>query len=165
MARVRANVSLNGTTTSRGPVRLRPGELHLFPEDLYRSLHQARTIGGGIGVDYTLGWKTPIIGQIWMRIRYRIHQEIRIYIDALTTQQSNLNGYLIRVTTHLVESLDDLGLMALKRQQHDQSELIGALQEEVRVLREQVDRLQARLDGSTAQLPNGTPHHATVAEK
>jgi cell shape-determining protein MreC len=78
-----------------------------------------------------------------MRVRQRIHQEIRIYIDALTTQQSNLNGYLIRVATHMVETLDELGLRTMKREQREQAELLAALQDEVRALRREVEQLRA----------------------
>ncbi|HLH72387.1 MAG TPA: hypothetical protein VKX96_03815 [Chloroflexota bacterium] len=144
MARIRATLPAGAAGSSKyGGSRTRPGEERLFPEDLYRSLHQARTIGGGISVDYRLGWRTPILGQIWMRIRQRIHQEIRIYIDALTTQQSNLNGYLIRVATHMVETLDELGLRTMKREQREQAELLAALQDEVRALRREVEQLRA----------------------
>src|SRR5579884_2906040 len=107
MARVRASISSTDVKSGPGaPSGLRTGDGHLFPDDLYRSLHQARTIGGGMSVDYALGWRTPIIGHLWMIVRQRIHQEIRIYVDALTTQQSNLNTHLVRALTHVVETLD-----------------------------------------------------------
>lgn len=154
MARVRATLPSGAGSSKYGTNRARPGEDHLFPEDLYRSLHQARTIGGGISVDYRLGWRTPIVGQIWMRVRQRIHQEIRIYIDALTTQQSNLNGYLIRVTTHMAETLDELGLRAMKREQREQADALAALQEEVRVLREEVAQLRGEKNGAAIARPS-----------
>jgi hypothetical protein len=146
MARIRANNPTTSTTSSALPAsRFRPGEATLFPEEVYRSLHQARTIGGGIAVDYALGWRTPIVGQVWLMVRRRIHQEIRIYIDALTTQQSNLNVHLIRVMTSVVESLDSLGLRALKRQQADQATALADLQAEVRTLRLEVEALRSHL--------------------
>lgn len=158
MARVRG--ALPAGSAKYGAARARPGEEHLFPEDLYRSLHQARTIGGGISVDYRLGWRTPILGQIWMRVRQRIHGEIRIYIDALTTQQSNLNGYLIRVTTHMAETLDELGLRTMKREQREQADLLAALQEEVRTLRQEIEQLRGEKNGSSVASPasNGIRH-------
>ena len=161
MARVRASLPAAAAGSAKyGAARVRPGEEHLFPEDLYRSLHQARTIGGGISVDYRLGWRTPIVGQIWMRVRQRIHQEIRIYIDALTGQQSNLNGYLIRVTTHMAETLDELGLRTMKREQREQADLLAALQEEVQALREEVAQLRGEKNGSVVASPtsNGIAH-------
>lgn len=154
MARVRAATPAStGTATTSAAGRFRPGEAYLFPEDLYRGLHQARTIGGGISVDYALGWRTPVVGQAWMLVRRRIHQEIRIYVDALTAHQSNLNTHLIRALTSVVETLDSLGLVALKRRQSDQEESLAALRSEVRQLQAQLETLQARLDGRSWQGP------------
>jgi hypothetical protein len=135
-----------------------PGEANVFPEDVYRSLHQARTIGGGISVTYDVGWRTPIIGQAWMVVRQRIHQEIRIYVDALTTQQSSLNAHFIRALTGVVEGLDAFGLPVLRRQQQTQAETLEKLQAEVERLRAEVETLRvlieagadARLNGATA---------------
>lgn len=159
MARVRAAIpsSVDRSTTpyDAGASRFRPGSTHLFPEDLYRSLHQARTIGGGISVDYALGWRTPIIGHAWMMVRRRIHQEIRIYIDALTTKQSSLNTYLIRAVTAMVETLEALGLPTVKRRQEEQGEILAALQEEIRTLRSQVAELQTRFEALSASPTNG----------
>jgi|GEM_PF-6830042 len=144
MARVRATLpaKANGSRATAVGSRALPQERNLFPEDVYRSLHQARTIGGGISVNYSLGWRTPIVGQIWMLVRRRIHAEIRIYIDALTQQQSNLNTHVVRVMTHAVDTLDGLGLPSLKRQQAEQAQLIEELRAEVRELRAEVEQLQ-----------------------
>ena len=155
MARVRASLpaKANGSQSPKSGSRALPQERNLFPEDVYRSLHQARTIGGGIGVSYTLGWRTPIVGQIWMVVRRRIHAEIRIYIDALTQQQSNLNTHLVRVLTHAVETLDGLGLPSLKREQQEQAQLIEELTAEVRALRAQVEQLQLGGAAKAAETP------------
>lgn len=145
MARVRAMVpSAKGAAISPTSGRQRVGEAYLFPEDLYRNLHQARTVAGHLAVDYQLGWRTPIIGPVWMRVRQRIHQEIRIYIDALTTHQNGLNTYLIRSLSQIVDSLDSLSLKVLKRQQADQAEVILALQAEIKALRARVEVLEGR---------------------
>ncbi len=151
MARIRASIPSSGRSLT-ALVSPRPlvGNIHLFPEDVYRSLHQARTIGGGISVNYVLGWRTPIIGQAWLIVRRRIHQEIRIYLDALTAQQSNLNTHLLRSLTGVVETLDSLGLRVWRRQQEEHAAAIAALQEEVRALRREVDALQARLTSLNA---------------
>lgn len=147
MARVRATIPASASFSPPGvPARDRSNDGHLFPEDLYRSLHQARTIAGGIWVDYALGWRTPIVGQAWMMVRWRIHQEIRIYVDALTTQQNNVNSHLIRSLTQIVETLDGLGLNAIKRRQQEQEGTIANLRAEIQALRSQVEELQARLE-------------------
>lgn len=157
MARVRSAGSAAGRSTPGTPPGFGADGAHSFPEDLYRSLHQARTIGGGIGVDYALGWRTPIVGQAWMLVRQRIHQEIRIYIDALTAQQSNLNTHLIRALTQVVTTLDGLGVSTLKRQQDEHTESLAALQAEVQTLRARVEELQARLDAESAPRRDGNP--------
>lgn len=145
MARVRASLPSGTGSPISSPGTRRPDEAQLFPEDVYRGLHQARTIGGGMSVDYRVGWRTPIIGHLWMIVRRRVHQEIRIYIDALTTQQSNLNTHVVRTLAHIVEALDGFGLPSLKRQQQAQGDALAALQEEVRALRAQVETLQERI--------------------
>lgn len=148
MARVRAVVpSAKGAPITPSSGRQRAGDAYVFPEDLYRNLHQARTVAGHLAVDYQLGWRTPILGPVWMRVRQRIHQEIRIYIDALTTHQNGLNTYLIRSLSQIVDSLDSLGLKVLKRQQSDQAEVILALQAEVKSLRARVEALEGRKSG------------------
>jgi len=161
MARVRAAVPASARVTPpSAPARARSNDERLFPEDLYRNLHQARTIAGGIWVDYALGWRTPIVGQAWMLVRRRIHQEIRIYVDALTTQQNNVNTHLIRSLTHVVDTLDGLGLDAFKRRQQEQESTISTLRAEVQALRAQVAELQVRLDQALpSPRPNGTSTH------
>lgn len=145
MARIRARLR-GEPSTAPASLEPRPSEAaNLFPDDLYRSLHQARTIGGAFGVSYTLGWRTPIIGHAWMIVRRRIHQEIRIYIDALTAQQSSLNTHLIRVATRLVETLDALGIPAIVTRQEEQAAEIAALREEVRALRAEISALRSQL--------------------
>ena len=58
-------------------------------------------------VDLKLGWKTPVIGHAWLVFRRRLHQEIRIYIDLLTRQQTSFNTSVARGLAILVERLDD----------------------------------------------------------
>ncbi|HEX5417870.1 MAG TPA: hypothetical protein VFZ25_19605 [Chloroflexota bacterium] len=145
MARVRASLPGIGNDQAgpSQPASLYPRETALFPEDLYRSLHQARTLAGGLSIHYTMGFRTPFVGQIWMAIRKRIHAEIRIYIDALTHQQSLLNTHVVRALTQSVETLESFGLPALQRRQQDQARLIEELRAEVRALRERCERLEA----------------------
>jgi polyhydroxyalkanoate synthesis regulator phasin len=129
----------------------------LFPDDVYRCLHQARTLAGGLVVDYALGWRTPILGPVWMRVRQRIHQEIRIYIDALIAQQSHLNTQLIRAVSRITETLDGLGLPALRETQRQQAAEIAALRAEVERLRQRLEALEARDRPGTASGPDNQP--------
>ena len=146
MARVRAQVpSAQGAVASTATARARPGEAYLFPEDVYRNLHQARTIAGSLSVDYRVGLRTPIVGHAWMLVRQRIHQEIRIYVDAMTTHQNTLNTHVLRALTQVVETLDAVGIRALQRRQVEQGETIQALRTEVQELRAQVETLNDRL--------------------
>ncbi len=79
-----------------------PGRRGLDSE-LRRSLQQARALAGSLRVDYQLGWRTPVIGHAWLVVRRRIHQEIRIYIDALTRQQTAFNSTVVQALGRLVE--------------------------------------------------------------
>jgi hypothetical protein len=90
-----------------------------------------------------------------MLVRQRIHQEIRIYIDALTTQQSNLNAHFIRALTGVVDGLDGFGLTLLRRQQQSQAETLENLQGEVERLRAEVERLRALVEATVDGRPNG----------
>lgn len=151
MARVRAMVpSAKGAPVAPTSARPRGNDAYVFPEDLYRNLHQARTVAGGLSVDYKLGWRTPVIGPVWMRVRQRIHQEIRIYIDAMTTHQNGLNTYLLRALNQVVESIDSLGLKGMKRAQTEQADLLAALQAEVQTLRQRVGTLEEQIARSDA---------------
>jgi len=144
MARVRAK--LPGSTQNQGrPSVSRPrvSEDRVFPEETYRSLHQARTIGGALAVDAPLGWRTPVIGPVWMLVRQRIHQEIRIYVDAITSQQTNLNVHLIRVLASVVDTVDGLNLLTYLRRQQEQEDAIAQLRSEVAGLRSHLESLQS----------------------
>src|SRR5947209_1894130 len=100
MARIRARRTTGPDDAEPpGETRVPAGEGSVFSKDVIRNLHQARTIGGSLGMTYELGWRTPIIGPAWMLVRQRIHQEIRIYIDSLQTQQSTLNTHFLRALT------------------------------------------------------------------
>jgi hypothetical protein len=157
MARIRATLpgTVDRSPAGAGVSRAQTGEKNVFGEDVYRSLHQARTIGGGINVAYEVGWRTPIIGQIWMLVRRRIHQEIRIYIDTLTAQQSSLNTHFIRALTGVVESVDAFSLPTIRRQQQADTESLAVLRDEVSALRSEVQSLRRLLDGGTTYPANG----------
>lgn len=114
-----------------------------FDPEVYRSLHQARAIvQTGLQVDYQLGWRTPVIGHLWMAIRRRIHQEIRIYSDALMAKQSSFNAHLVRALTYLVGGLASSQLLARAAEVDTQAERIRDLQREVAELKERVAELE-----------------------
>lgn len=124
-----------------------------FDPELYRCLHQANVLtASGLQVDCELGWKTPIIGHAWMAVRRRIHQEVRIYVDALTAQQSSLNAHLVRALSRLVEGLTSMRLVSHLSKLEEQEEAVRALRDEVAELRERVRRLEReRTEASEAR--------------
>lgn len=103
--------------------------------ELYRSVHQASMLSGRFQVDYQLGWRTPVIGHAWLVIRKRIHQEIRIYIDALTRQQSAFNSSVARALARVANRLDD----TFTREE------LAQLRAEIETLRAEVSALSERL--------------------
>lgn len=107
-------------------------------EELSRSLRQARLLSGQLYVEYKLGWRTPIIGHIWREVRRRIHQEIRIFIDALIKQQTSFNQSVVQVLTRIVDRLA----------QTPSSAEVAELRLEVAELRVSVSRLSAEIVSS-----------------
>lgn len=96
-------------------------------------------------IDHRLGWKTPIVGHAWLIFRRRLHQEIRIYVDLLTRQQTSFNVGVARILAVLVE-----------RSRGPADRRIAALEAEVASLRREVAELRASLGGaagSTARAP------------
>jgi hypothetical protein len=121
-----------------------------FDADLYQNLHQANLLAGsGLGVSYELGWRTPLVGHVWMAVRRRIHQEIRVYLDAALSRQSSYNSYLVRAFTRLMEGFVAmrLGARLAKVDAHDLT--IEDLQKEIAELRGRVATLESELRASS----------------
>jgi hypothetical protein len=58
-------------------------------------LERAREIAARPGVEYEIGWRTPILGQAWAGLRQVVHDETRRYVDALMARQAELDAALI----------------------------------------------------------------------
>ena len=144
MNRIRATLGKPESVAATPPNGLTTGGNHLFPDDVYRCLHQMRTVGGMLRVEPKLGWRTPVIGYAWMLLRERIHREIHIYIDALTSQQAAFNSQTVRALTQVVQGIDGLGLGLLKRNQLEVRAELTLLREEVQLLRAEVSTLRER---------------------
>ena len=110
-------------------------------QGLYRDLHQASLLSDSPRADYQPGWKTPIVGHAWLVVRRWLHQEIRIYVDALQEQQSAFNTTVARALTRVVE-----------RQEGSASrEELAELRAEVEALRRQLAELREGRDSQDAQ--------------
>ena len=106
-------------------------------------------MSGNMQVHYTVGYRTPIIGQAWAVVRRRIHAEIRIYIDALVHQQMGFNTHIARALSRLVENLNALAikqhLAEHRATQREQEAVIAKLSAQVQALQARVDELEGRL--------------------
>ena len=58
-------------------------------------LERAREIAARPGVEYAIGWRTPILGQAWAGLRQVVHDETRRYVDALMARQAELDAALL----------------------------------------------------------------------
>ena len=120
---------------------------HGLISEVHASLRQARIASGHLGVRYKVGWRTPIVGQVWAIVRRRIHAEIRIYIDGLTDQQIAFNGHILRAVSPLVETVTGMAIPAsfdrMSQQLSDQEDEIRQLTAEVSSLGERMSRLEA----------------------
>ena len=103
--------------------------------ELHRELGHLRALGGVTRVEDSLGWKTPVIGHFWLVVRRWLHQEIRIYQDALARQQVAFNASAARALFAIAERLD----AGATRQE------LGELRAEVDALRDEVGALRDRL--------------------
>jgi hypothetical protein len=74
-----------------GEVELPPPFVGAADEPLVR----AREIAARPGVAYTIGYQTPILGQAWATVRKTIHDEARLYVDALMARQAELDEAML----------------------------------------------------------------------
>jgi hypothetical protein len=58
-------------------------------------LARAREIAARPGVTYAIGYRTPILGQAWATVRQTIHDEARLYVDALMARQAELDEAML----------------------------------------------------------------------
>jgi len=58
-------------------------------------LERARELAARPGVEYEIGWRTPILGQAWALLRQVVHDEARRYVDALMARQAELDAALL----------------------------------------------------------------------
>jgi len=96
----------------------------------------------GLQGQYETGWHTPIIGPIWMTMRRRLHQEIRICIDVLLSQQSSFNSYLVRAFDKLMEGLADMRPAGALADADPQAASLDALRQEIADLKKRVQDLE-----------------------
>ena len=59
------------------------------------ALARARQLVDRPGVAYQIGWRTPLLGQAWAKVRETIHAEARLYVDALMARQAELDAALL----------------------------------------------------------------------
>ena len=71
-------------------------------------LERARQIAASPGVEYGIGWRTPILGQAWAKVRETIHGEARLYVDALMARQAELDDALLAAVDSLKAEVADL---------------------------------------------------------
>ena len=58
-------------------------------------LARAHEIAARPGVAYTIGYQTPVLGRAWATVRQTIHDEARLYVDALMARQAELDEALL----------------------------------------------------------------------
>lgn len=69
---------------------------------------RAKEIQARPGVDYDVDWRTPVLGQAWAAVRRTIHEEARLYVDALMARQAELDAALIETIEELRAEVADL---------------------------------------------------------
>jgi hypothetical protein len=55
-------------------------------------LARARDLLERPGVEYEIGWRTPLLGPAWAALRETIHGEARLYVDALMARQAEIDA-------------------------------------------------------------------------
>src|SRR5205814_6687136 len=53
------------------------------------------------GVEYEIGWRTPVLGPAWAALRETIHGQARLYVDALMARQAELDAALLAAIAQL----------------------------------------------------------------
>jgi hypothetical protein len=71
-------------------------------------LERARALAARPGVEYEIGWRTPILGQAWAGLRQVVHDEARRYVDALMARQAELDAALLDAIAELRDEVAEL---------------------------------------------------------
>jgi hypothetical protein len=71
-------------------------------------LTRARALLGRPGVEYEIGWRTPLLGPAWAAVRETIHGQARLYVDALMARQAELDAALLDAISQLRAEVDEL---------------------------------------------------------
>jgi hypothetical protein len=103
-----------------------------YRTNLYHHLRQANRLYCQVETGPQLGPSTatqlPLVGRLWKLIREQAHSLVLFYVNRHVTAQVNVNR-------HLVSVLNEITVLCQEQQRR-----IGDLEEEVRILRQQVDR-------------------------
>jgi len=71
-------------------------------------LARARELLERPGVEYEIGWRTPVLGPAWAALRETIHGQARLYVDALMARQAELDAALLAAIAQLRAEVADL---------------------------------------------------------
>jgi hypothetical protein len=71
-------------------------------------LGRARDLLGRPGVEYEIGWRTPVLGQAWAALRETIHGEARLYVDALMARQAEIDAAFLAELARLRDEVASL---------------------------------------------------------
>ena len=152
MARVRSRVrARSGVTAAQelAGTNQGGGVDRILGPSVLSTLHQANLLATVPAVEYELGWRTPVIGHAWREVRRRIHQEIRIYLDAMWKQQAAFNVSIVKVLTGIVRGFEAMASQSEVEELRARIEEVTQLREEVAELRKQLELLRRRLDDRT----------------
>lgn len=114
------------------------GRYHVFdsaPQELEENLKMLNTRWNQIYEPLEVKRRTPLLGDLWARIRRRFHEEVRSYLDPMIYRQSEVNGAIVSALNLLVRGFYG-GSLARSLQ---------SLHREVLELRKQVEELQRHL--------------------
>ena len=114
------------------------GRYHVFdtpPQELEENLKVLNTRWNQIYEPLEVKRRTPLLGDLWARIRRRFHEEVRSYLDPMIYRQSEINGAIVST----------LNLLARGFYGGSLARSLQTLQREVHELRKQVEDLQRHL--------------------
>jgi hypothetical protein len=114
------------------------GRYHIFdsiPQDLEQNLNMLGAHWNQLYEPFEAKRQTPLLGDLWARIRRRIHEEVRSYLDPMIFRQSELNGAIVGSLNTLARGFYGGSLARSLQVLHQE---VGALREQVRSLQEQL---------------------------